>query len=1105
MITPDGRSGQKLPGDPYTEAAYPNHDELQRVYALSKMGMLAIDAEGMISYANPVALGYLGMQDGDVPGKFLSAILEDVLAGAPNEAKLKQQEEITDQEFKVISRKGENWLLVSSLVHADQNSNVQTYLFLRDISKLKKKEKLISYLNQASADLAHMRDTQTALDKIAHLIVPRFANWLTIDRIKDNRLDLLVLRHADPDKIEWAREYRRKYPTDLNGNVGAAVVVKSGKPGFIPVVTEAMIDLTVTNPVQREEVKKIGMHSVIVAPMKYLDKVTGLVNFISSDPEHHFDEIDLEFAQNFASLIGLVLENIRLHEEASNELLLRQQSESRLRFLTDAIPHKIWTSAPDGRATYYNRQWHDFAGIEGFGELRAAIWGLIHPEDRKIAELEWPRAVQSGEPMEMEHRFKRYDGTYRWHLSRFIPFKNEQGEVDLWVGTSTDIHEQKTIEMELAATNEELQSANEELGSSNEELATTNEELTDAQARLEEMVENFEQSEALLKNVVESAPFPIAVYMGREMRIALANKSIMEVWGKGDDIVGKTYYEMLPELEEQGIFQKLDAVYMTGKAFHARNQRVDLVMEGMLQTFYFNYSFTPLHDPDGKIYGVMNTAADVTDIALAKQQAERSEAKFRDLIQYAPMGIAILKGRGMIVDTVNQGILKMWGKPASITGKPLAAALPELENENQPFLQLLQNVYDSGEVYYGYEERALSEHGGQIVEGYFDFIYQPQKDDAGEVAGILVVAIDVTQRVVAGQQLQQAEETLLLAVGAARIGVLQLELPSRRLKYNEMVAELLGYNRPHDMTFGEMYAQVPGEHKMQVMHAIRQAARSRSEFDITFPIRRFDDDKPIWMRSMGKVTSDRNENKVIFSGVLIDVTEQKRDEIRKNDFIGMVSHELKTPLTSLTSIVQLLNIKLKGSSDPFLSIAGDKAEKQVKRMAAMINGFLNISRLESGKIQVVKTRLELGELLRDVLQETGLTAPSHQLRFHENGQVWLDADHDKIHSVISNLLSNAIKYSPKGTGVDVKYDQSKSDAIVSVTDTGFGIKPEDISKLFERYSRVETDDTMHISGFGIGLYLCREILELHGGRIWVESQFGRGSTFYFSLPLPEKN
>ncbi|WP_162242736.1 PAS domain-containing protein [Dyadobacter sp. Leaf189] len=148
----------------------------------------------------------------------------------------------------------------------------------------------------------------------------------------------------------------------------------------------------------------------------------------------------------------------------------------------------------------------------------------------------------------------------------------------------------------------------------------------------------LEQSESRLRSVVESAPFPIGLYVGSEMRIQLVNQSIIEVWGKGPDVVGKCYAEVLPELAGKGIYEQLDGVYRTGKTFHASNQRVDLVIEGELRRFYFKYTFTPLFDADRNVYGVMNTAADVTDLVLAQEQLQETEASLRGAIELAQLG-----------------------------------------------------------------------------------------------------------------------------------------------------------------------------------------------------------------------------------------------------------------------------------------------------------------------------------------------------------------------------------------------------------------------------------------------------------------------------------
>ncbi|GAB4025075.1 hypothetical protein GCM10028809_04180 [Spirosoma gilvum] len=144
-------------------------------------------------------------------------------------------------------------------------------------------------------------------------------------------------------------------------------------------------------------------------------------------------------------------------------------------------------------------------------------------------------------------------------------------------------------------------------------------------------------NEQALRSIIESAPFPIGIYVGSQMQIQFVNSAIIKVWGKGPNVVGKRYADVLPELEDQGIYPQLDRVYETGIPFHARNQRVDLDVDGKLQPFYFNYSFTPLYDVDGHIYGVMNTAAEVTDLVVAKQQLEEAETALLETIELAEL------------------------------------------------------------------------------------------------------------------------------------------------------------------------------------------------------------------------------------------------------------------------------------------------------------------------------------------------------------------------------------------------------------------------------------------------------------------------------------
>jgi len=229
--------------------------------------------------------------------------------------------------------------------------------------------------------------------------------------------------------------------------------------------------------------------------------------------------------------------------------------------------------------------------------------------------------------------------------------------------------------------------------------------------------------------------------------------------------------------------------------------------------------------------------------------------------------------------------------------------------------------------------------------------------------------------------------------------------------------------------------------------------------------------------------------------VLINIKEEQQ----KHDFISMVSHELKTPLTSINAYIQLMQSK--SSSDQFMINTLDKVQRQVRKMSTMINSFLNVARLESGEIHLSKTDFDLDQVIADVVEDARFIYSANLIDFTTDGAKVTHADKEKLTSVVSNLISNAIKYSDYGSTIVVRSEILGDKIQVSVTDSGIGIKENDLEKLFERFYRVESTQTKTISGFGIGLYLSAEIIRRHRGRIWAESTYGTGSTFYFTLPL----
>jgi PAS domain S-box-containing protein len=379
------------------------------------------------------------------------------------------------------------------------------------------------------------------------------------------------------------------------------------------------------------------------------------------------------------------------------------------------------------------------------------------------------------------------------------------------------------------------------------------------------------------------------------------------------------------------------------------------------------------------------------------------------------------------------------------------------------------------------------------LEYKVDFV--PLFDEKNEVYAGLVLAVDVTD-------IKKAEERaakLAAIVESSDDAIIGKTLEGVITSWNRGAERIFGY-REDEVVGQSILKLIPDERHHEepvILNRLRNGERIER-----YETKRLKSDGQLIDVSL-TISPIRNQagNIIGVSKIARDVSEQKKDEERKNDFIGMASHELKTPLTSLSALAQVLNKKLAGNTDPFVPSALEKINVQIRKMTSMINGFLNISRLESGKLAIIKHPFELNALVVDIIAEVKLTATSHELVFQPINNIVIHADHDKIGSVISNLLSNAVKYSPKGKYINIKAEMKDMEVHVSVQDEGMGIKPEDIDNLFDRYYRVSTEHTRHISGFGIGLYLSAEIINGHGGKIWVESDKGVGSTFHFKLPL----
>ncbi len=554
-------------------------------------------------------------------------------------------------------------------------------------------------------------------------------------------------------------------------------------------------------------------------------------------------------------------------------------------------------------------------------------------------------------------------------------------------------------------------------------------------------------------------------------------------------------YKLNAELEDR-VVRRTQALTESEQNLQLLNEELATANEELTAT---NESQSLMNEELLAIQGELQRQTEAKQKAIDRLEA--NEANIRNMVRQAPVGMCIVQGDPLYVVETNNTFLEIIGKRREpFYNLPYWEVNAEARAYYEP---ITDNVLTTGVTYHANEHEILLMRQGKPETVYVDFVFEPMKDEKGNPYAIIIVAIDVTEKVAARRHIEQAEEKLRLAIYSADMGTWSADLVSDLLTLSGKTKEIHGLSPDQSITLQESLEMIQPRFRARVQSAIAMAIEQNQPFSEEFIIDPIDGSPSRWLKSTGIANYDKDGKPVSVSGSILDITEQKRDEQRKNDFIGMVSHEMKTPLTSMSGYLQFMQMTALNSHDHSTVSLLEKANKQVSRMTTLINGFLNISRFEAGKIHIDKQRFDMADLVRETEEETASTITTHCIVFAPVEPAFVVADRDKISQVINNFISNAVKYSPANTIINVACITVDGMAEVSVQDKGIGIRPGDLDKLFERYYRVSNTTTQSIAGFGIGLYLCSEIMQRHDGKIWVESNWGEGSTFYFALPVAE--
>jgi len=239
--------------------------------------------------------------------------------------------------------------------------------------------------------------------------------------------------------------------------------------------------------------------------------------------------------------------------------------------------------------------------------------------------------------------------------------------------------------------------------------------------------------------------------------------------------------------------------------------------------------------------------------------------------------------------------------------------------------------------------------------------------------------------------------------------------------------------------------------------------------------------------------------KILFwVGTATDIEDQKVEMERKDEFIGIASHELKTPLTSLKGYLQLISYK-KEILPPVIKQYIDKATIALNKLQRLVNDLLDVSKIQAGKLEYAVSTLNMADLIKTCIENAEHIYSSHHFENQTQSAFYVTGNEERLEQVIMNLINNAVKYSPISKNIVIKASKHEDMVRVAVTDYGIGLSEGQKERIFERFYRVE--DKKHMSsGLGMGLYISQEIINNHYGKIGVESELGKGSTFYFDLP-----
>ena len=605
-----------------------------------------------------------------------------------------------------------------------------------------------------------------------------------------------------------------------------------------------------------------------------------------------------------------------------------------------------------------------------------------------------------------------------------------------------------------------------------------------------------------LQTIVENTAAAIYV-VDRNGRFLFVNRHWESLFHRTrTETVGKTLHDIFPDATADALLQSNQAILAAGQSAEV----TEFFPQADGLHTYLSLKF-PLVGPDGAPYAICCISTDITERWRAENALRDSEERFRFTFDQSPLGSAIVSLDFRYL-RVNPALCRITGYTQA---ELMALSFADVTHPDDLEADLAQaQRLVAGEIdQYDLQERYLHKDG-QVV--WVHLWVRLVRDAAGQPLYALSLVEDITRR-----RQAEAERDRLTAEAqhqAAQLqaildnmvdGVIVVDAAGRLTLFNQAGGRMAGLE-PEDIghPVGKLFRgiQAQAHDGTPISPAEMPLLRSLSGEtvrDFNYVVSRPPAREGVYLRVSTSPVRDQEGSIVGAVSVLRDVTELIELERMKEQFIAVAAHELRTPVTIMKGSAQILlrTAQDLGASQRRLLQSIDRGADRIDHI---VRDLLDITRLHTKPFQIAGERVNLSEVVQSVADQMALTTGrTFKVIALEPARVLGDAS--RLEQVLANLLDNAARYSPQGGDIEVSLTQRNGEAVVSVRDYGVGIPKEKQKHIFERFYRAHTMTPYDYGGLGVGLYISHQIVQRHGGRMWFESEEGKGSTFSFAIPL----